>query len=146
MRKSLIAAILLAVSISTAPATYSIPYIAKKDFKCLVENIYHEARGESFRGQVLVGKTTLARLEHPAYPDTICKVVYQPKQFSWTATKNKAIKDAQALARATEAAWHALQDKTEHAPLFFHATYVKPSWAKTKQLLVKEGNHVFYGS
>ena len=51
---------------------------------CLALNIYHEARDESHDGQVAVAAVTLNRMQSASYPDTICGVVWQPHQFSWT--------------------------------------------------------------
>ncbi|HIE75488.1 MAG TPA: cell wall hydrolase, partial [Gammaproteobacteria bacterium] len=51
---------------------------------CLALNIYHEARGESHDGQVAVAAVTLNRMQSASYPDTVCGVVWQPHQFSWT--------------------------------------------------------------
>lgn len=50
---------------------------------CLTQNIYHEARGESLRGQIAVAYVTLNRVESSEFPNTICEVVHQDCQFSW---------------------------------------------------------------
>ena len=51
---------------------------------CLALNVWHEARGEPMRGQVAVAEVTRRRVEDPRWPDDLCSVVYQPRQFSWT--------------------------------------------------------------
>ena len=48
----------------------------------LANVIYHEARGESRRGQIAVGYVVLNRVKSSRYPNTISGVVWQPKQFS----------------------------------------------------------------
>lgn len=55
---------------------------------CMVCNIYFEARGESHLGKLAVGRTTLTRITHAEYPDSICAVVWQNGQFSWTADRH----------------------------------------------------------
>lgn len=50
---------------------------------CLTQNIYHEARGESLRGQIAVAYVTLNRVESNEFPNTVCEVVHQDCQFSW---------------------------------------------------------------
>ncbi len=50
---------------------------------CLALNIYFEARSESFASQVAVAQVTLNRIESKKYPNDVCAVVKQPKQFSW---------------------------------------------------------------
>lgn len=54
---------------------------------CLSSVIHHEARGEPFKGQVAVAQVVLNRVKSPHFPNTICKVVKQRKQFSWYPKK-----------------------------------------------------------
>ena len=49
----------------------------KKQLTCLAKNIYFEARNEPFAGQFAVALVTLNRVNDSAFPNTICKVVYQ---------------------------------------------------------------------
>lgn len=51
--------------------------------------MYHEARGEPFDGQRAVAGVVLKRTDTEGFPDTICKVVYQPRQFSWVGKVKK---------------------------------------------------------
>lgn len=65
----------------------------RKDFpenelRCLTDNVYHEARGEGAQGQYAVMFSTLGRVLDKRYPKSICSVVHQPMQFSWTADNN----------------------------------------------------------
>jgi N-acetylmuramoyl-L-alanine amidase len=52
------------------------------DLFCMVQNVYHGSRGESVLGQTAVAHVTLNRVKSPAYPDTVCGVVWQKGQFS----------------------------------------------------------------
>jgi spore germination cell wall hydrolase CwlJ-like protein len=106
-----------------------------------VDNVYYEARGETFTGQQMVAKVVLNRTKHPDYPDTICGVVYQPFQFSWTANKQPKPNPI-TYAKAKEAAYLAHQHPT--TAIFFHNHKIKPHWSKTRTVVAKEGNHVFY--
>jgi hypothetical protein len=84
---------------------------------CLAENIYHEARGEPTDAKYLVGMVTLARVKDPdpQWPDkTICGVIAQDRQFSWTLdyklattrSEQKEWADAKRIARdLIENAW-----------------------------------------
>ncbi|MBU6253311.1 MAG: cell wall hydrolase, partial [Alphaproteobacteria bacterium] len=45
--------------------------------RCLTDAIYYEAASESEDGQRAVAQVVLNRLRHPAWPKTICGVVYQ---------------------------------------------------------------------
>lgn len=127
------------------------------DLRCLAENIYFEARGEPLQGQYAVAEVTMNRLASPHYPDTICEVVHDTRwdairrrlvaHFSWTGLKLRSEPKGPAWDQAMEVAT-AVYDKAympvvPHA-LFFHATSVRPSWAKTKRVVAKIGNHIFY--
>lgn len=103
--------------------------------------MYFEARGESFLGKVLVAKTTTNRAISSLYPKNICEVVYQPNQFSWTAIPQYKPSQKE-LQESTKAVLVSVSHKSD--ALFFHAISVKPEWAKHKQFLVREGNHIFY--
>lgn len=110
----------------------------KKEMKCLLDNIYYEARGESLRGQILVARVTLNRAE---VFGSVCAAVYQPYQFSWTQTKNTKPKP-DIYERGYKAAYMALY---YDSPIYyFHNKHVKPAWTKQKRLITKEQSHVFY--
>lgn len=55
--------------------------MSETDVRELANVIYHEARGESRRGQAAVGYVVLNRVADPRYPDTIEGVVWQRAQF-----------------------------------------------------------------
>lgn len=58
-----------------------------RSFRCHLANVYHEARGEPELGQEAVAFVTNARvLAKGLYPKSICAVVLQKRQFSWTIT------------------------------------------------------------
>ena len=122
--------------------------VDKEQHQCLALNIYHEARSESMQGQVAVAQVTLNRVKHHKWPSTICEVVYEPKQFSWTfllndhsATEARAWKKAQIIAR--DVMMGNVEDPT-YGAVFYHANYVSPSWADFLDLSKVIGNHLFY--
>jgi len=138
----LLGACLLAASFSAnAPASPKLPSL--KEYNCLVLNIYREARGEPKAGKEAVGLVTMNRLRDPRYPKTICKVVYQSGQFSWTAdtTLSKRInqKEWQLAMNAATAAYNSVNHfRATH----FHNTSVRPKWKLTR--IAQIGNHIFY--
>lgn len=109
--------------------------------KCLADNVYYEARGEPVRGQMLVARVTINRAKL-SYNGDICKAVYAPYQFSWTA-KKQLKPDAVIYANAAKAAYAALW---YHKPVYyFHNKYITtPDWAKKKQIIARVGNHLYY--
>lgn len=58
--------------------------ITDVDISCLVTNIYHEARGEADAGQLAVALVTLARAQDKRFANSVCGVIYQKNQYSWT--------------------------------------------------------------
>ena len=129
----------------------------QREIKCLALNIFHEARSESHEGQFAVASVTLNRLESKHYPDTVCDVVYEKRwdrireryvgQFSWTELKQPPPLKSAAWKKAWEIAKAAYYNKEEtqlNGALFYHATYVKPSWASHKKPIAKIDNHIFY--
>jgi len=51
--------------------------------RCLEKTLHTEAIGEPVEGIIAVLHVVQNRLKHKDYPGTYCKVVLQPKQFSW---------------------------------------------------------------
>jgi len=138
--KALVLAVLMfcSTNILTAPA----PKIPKMgEFHCLVKNIYMEARGESRQGKIAVARVTLNRVKHPDYPKSICAVVYQRKQFSWTISPSKAKIDPEEWFQSIDAAAVAYNTKGFKAT-HYHNFTVKPKWGLKKIAVI--GNHIFY--
>ena len=51
---------------------------------CLVTAIFFEARDQPLMGQYAVAEVVMNRVASVKYPDDICSVVFQRKQFSFT--------------------------------------------------------------
>ena len=133
------------------------------DLLCMAKNIYHEARSESYAGQLAVGLVTMNRVKSPNFPNNVCKVVYQgsidggpPKpfpggmscQFSWTCdaisddTPNTQVWQ-QSLQVSAAVLSGSVPDFTTGA-LFYHADYVNPKWNKKFYRIGKIDAHIFY--
>jgi spore germination cell wall hydrolase CwlJ-like protein len=125
-----------------------------RQWECLTKALYFEARGESIPGQVAVAEVILNRVDHRAYPDTVCGVVSQgaatgaPCQFSFmcdghaeTVAENGAWRRAGKLARLLlDGAPRALTD----GATYFHNTAVRPRWATRFTQTARIGAHLFY--
>ena len=60
---------------------------------CLAENIYFEARAESYSGKAAVGNVTRNRVEDARWPATYCEVVMQgPVRESWKTKQDPNLK------------------------------------------------------
>ncbi len=129
---------------------------------CLAQAIYFEARGESPRGQMLVGQVILNRVESPRFPDTVCGVVYQNAshrdacQFSFACDgRPETVGDRHAWKEAVERSRRLLDcDEACRAgkgwtdnlwsATYYHAQSVSPRWASRLQRAGKVGAHLFY--
>ena len=134
-----------------------------KEANCLAENIYFEGRNQGTGGWIAITNVTLNRVKSDRFPNTICKVVFQGPmykgtnipvkhkcQFSWfcDGKSDEPKKDSKEWRMAQEYARIVLSgrivlDVTEGAT-HYHATYVKPSWAKTKKRTTRIEKHIFY--
>ena len=120
---------------------------SRASLQCLTEALYHEARGESVKGQRAVAEVILNRVDSGAFPRTVCGVINQPSQFSYTIGGKKKIGNKAAYLRARDIARHALAGAPRvltGGATYFHTTYAKPSWAKRFTRTTKIGAHVFY--
>lgn len=133
----------------------------EKQFNCLVEAIYFEARSESFLGQLAVANVVLNRVSHNNFPNKICSVVHQGYYINnkpirnkcmfsyWCDGKPEKIKNMEAYVIAENVALLALQKVVIQRILgatHYHANYVSPSWSKHKNFkrLAQLGKHIFY--
>lgn len=124
------------------------PTVDEAQQECLAMNIYHESRGEVIEGQIAVAHVTLNRVAHQYWPESICEVVYQDSQFSWTfQIKDPTPRDSkawdQALVIARDVMIGNTEDPTKGAT-FYHANYVNPNWASQMTVSKVVGVHIFY--
>jgi len=129
---------------------------------CLALNVYHEAKNQSFMGQVAVAQVVMNRVKDERYPNTVCDVVkqaetykYKPTipiknkcQFSWYCDgksdkpeEPKAWRDAMHVANGVYNGH--IGDFVEGAT-HYHAYYVNPSWANVKKYVLRIDDHIFY--
>ena len=128
------------------------------DLQCLAENIYFEARGEPLAGQYAVAEVTVNRTQAPHFPHTICEVVHETRwdparhrhiaDFSWTeGVDDLSEPDGPAWKQAMTIATAVYDDVNQPlvpGALFYHATSVRPGWARGRKVVATIGNHIFY--
>lgn len=126
------------------------PLYTEKDLNCLALNIYFEAYEESIKGQLAVGLVTLNRVKSPYFPNTVCGVVYQHKQFSWywdgksdRPRYPKKYETARLLASSLLHPESKIYDYT-YGSDHYHADYVDPYWRDGMIRVVKIDTHIFY--
>ncbi len=148
-------------SFSTLPIRPMKPFVLQANAEdsaralhCMTQAIYFEAAREPERGQEAVAQVVLNRMRHPAYPKSICGVVYQgaarPTGCQFTFTCDGALrwapqatlwKQAEAVAKRALAGF---VDKDVGSATHYHAAYVSPYWAPTLVKMTQVGQHIFY--
>ena len=125
-----------------------------RQWRCLTEALYFEARGETLEGQYAVAEVILNRVEHANYPDTICGVVNEGTgrrnacQFSYTCDGRPEVVTED---RAWNRLGHVARIMMEGAPrdltrgaTHYHADRVRPTWSRVYPRTARYGQHIFY--
>ena len=148
-----------------APATdagiYSKAYlrslpVAKggKEWACLTEALYFEARGETVKGQFAVGEVILNRVSSPSFPDTICGVINQGTgrkfscQFTYTCDGRAEVirepKAYQMVGKVAKMMIDGLPRTLTGGATFYHTKAVRPRWSRVFERTATIGFHHFY--
>jgi len=132
------AAVLLTLNVQCSEAA------SESAILCTALNIYHEARGESVRGQLAVAMVTRNRAKQD--PDKACEVVFKRAQFSWTLTMNglQDSRDFEKSIHIASLAWESV-DFT-NGSTHYHADHIRPEWSRKMVQTTKIGRHIFYRS
>ena len=121
---------------------------SKAEVRCLARAIYHEARGEPLTGQIAVAEVVIARSKDRRWRGDLCHTIRMPKQFSFV--RNGRLpgiddpEDAQVMMDLARAVISGRVESPAKGSLYYHATYVAPSWRHALEKTAKIENHVFY--
>jgi hypothetical protein len=150
-----------ATPFSTKPVPPAPPFIFKgsatdleRAVDCLAATIFYEAGNETLQGQMAVVQVVLNRVRHPAYPKTVCGVVFQGHerqtgcQFSYTC-------DGSLVRQPSADAWQrfrgigrAMLGGQIYAPVgsatHYHTDWVLPKWSAQLEKVRAEGTHLFF--
>lgn len=120
---------------------------------CMTAAVFYEAASESDEGQAAVAQVVVNRVRDPAYPKSVCGVVFQQSalggcQFSFTCDESMTrIPNPAGWARARRAAQAALTGKVETTiglSTHYHTIWVAPDWSATLVKTAVIGAHIFY--
>ena len=126
----------------------------KQALECLASAVYYEAGSQDDDGERAVAQVVLNRVRHPAFPASVCGVVYEGStrptgcQFTFTC-------DGSLYRQPESAGWkraygiaQAALSGSVYAPVgyatHYHANYVVPYWASTLAKNAVVGAHIFY--
>ncbi|HJV40314.1 cell wall hydrolase [Caulobacter sp.] len=127
---------------------------SSRELECLADAVYYEARGETPSGQAAVAQVVMNRVRHPAFPKSICGVVFQGAyhrtgcQFSFACDGSmRHARDVSAWNRARKIAARALTGAISNevgSATHFHTTNVSPGWGPRLLRVAQVGMHIFY--
>lgn len=122
--------------------------IFEQEVHCMSENIIYEAGNQTIRGKIAVAQVTLNRLNSGKFSNTLCKVIYQPHQYSWTMMTNRPKYDIIDYKEAYVIALNVMSHKVAlpelKNALYYHATYVHPVWRHDMVKVAQIEKHIFY--
>jgi spore germination cell wall hydrolase CwlJ-like protein len=142
------------LAVPAKPFVLSTSFSRAAAIDCLTAAIYYEAGNEPIKGQRAVAQVVLNRMRHPAFPDSVCGVVFQGSerrtgcQFTFTCDGSLARRPSRsgwigAQTVAIAALSGLVEPSVGHAT-HYHASYVLPYWAKNLTKLREVGSHIFY--
>ena len=144
-----LATYIIASTLANSPT--SLP-VDMNDYICMAEAIHFEARGETDEGMIAVGEVIMNRVESKRFPDTICEVVHQDKQFSYRNSGAPSVTitndiEAKAFARIASIALDVVSYKATKLDIdadhYYAHDKVQPYWISYVDAKVIVGNHTF---
>lgn len=154
-RLAIVASALVALSLPVTAQAGHTGSASFRQVRCLAQNVYFEARGESLLGQLGVAHVVMNRVEDRGFPATICDVVKEGGetrlglcQFSWWCDGlSDRPTDLAAWKQSIEVALQTYLGRTAdptQGALWYHADYVQPAWRRMYVLGPRIGRHLFY--
>ena len=121
----------------------------REQIYCGAQNVYFESQGEPDLGMVAVSQVVINRVNDSRWPDTICDVVWQEKQFSWThdgktdriplgSTYQKRL-----WIKSVYMFLIAYGEDITNGATHYHSKGVSPWWADEMEITATIGNHIF---
>ena len=155
--KELLAVILLVLGASDVNASEPPPYSDMNgkrlsSIECLAVNLYHESRSESDFANIAINTVVFNRVNDKRFPDTICGVIFQKSQFSWTGNGlSDTIKDKAQYERLYRLSESTLLNrdfiiKYSEGINHYHTTTSHPYWSNSRGMVFinQVDNHNFY--
>ena len=153
-----------------SPTPVEDPFAKNNEITCLAKNMYFEARSEGIAGVVATTQVVYNRVDSEEYPNTICEVIEQAKISQWWLKEKGVIKplknkcqfscfcdgysdepkDDKTYSELFELAEQFVNGDHKNmiditgGALWYHADYVHPRWANSKEVTAKVGRHIFY--
>lgn len=162
MQRKKLSYLILKISLITLIIVYivndidsRITHINNKEIECLAKNIYFEARGEDYIEKIMVANVTMNRLRNSKFPNSICGVVYQKSQFSWTKYEIQEVEHYTHNNHKELIAWNESVDIAKMTvgnmvvdlsagAMFYHNNKVRPKWSRHMTKVAQTKGHKWY--
>lgn len=118
----------------------------EREVRCLADNIYHEARDQPMNGKIAVANVVMNRARSDQYPDTVCQVIHQRRQFSWVGSGEK-ITDIVSYRKSYDIAenvYYGQYSDITKGSTYYHSRVINPSWVHELSKTVTISDHIFY--
>ena len=134
------------IRVTPKPAPKPAPKKPTNATLCLAQNLYFEARHEPAHALEAIAATVFNRVSSPHYPSSVCGVVYQYRQYSWTlVTSRWSVRPPKEfLALANDMLSRRAELQQEWVVTHFHRFDILPKWAPTLTYVGQFGAHIFY--
>jgi hypothetical protein len=121
---------------------------------CLATAVLYEA-GDDTRGERAVAQVVLNRLRHPAFPKTVCGVVFEGSERSTGCQFSFTCDGAVTRWKPSEAGWRRAREVATAAlagsvykpvgyATHYHTDWVVPYWQSSLVKLAAVGSHLFF--
>jgi spore germination cell wall hydrolase CwlJ-like protein len=135
--------------IITAPSVFATEQLgmSPSELECMGLTVYGEARGESKFGQLLVMDVIYNRKKSVSYPNHLCDVIKQHRQFSFWKGEYKSPRDKRSYSKIKKlvneyelGVWRGIARDS----MWYHADHINPRWASKLEMVWHIDNHIFY--
>lgn len=121
---------------------------------CLAAGVYYEA-GDDPVGQRAVAQVVINRMRHPAFPKSVCGVVFQGSERSTGCQFTFTCDGAMLRYRPSAAAWERARDVARQAltgsvykpvghATHYHTDWVVPYWSASLEKITAVDTHLFF--
>lgn len=142
---------LLILALFVLPTTTIASNYTQSEVDCMSLAVYGEARGESKMGQLMVMDVINNRKVSSRYPNHICDVIKQHRQFSFWSGRYSSPKDKVTYKKIqslvdeyTSGIWGGGLNGISKGSMWYHASNIRPRWSYKLSKVWHIDNHIFY--
>ena len=116
---------------------------SQRDRECLMRAMYFESIRSSKEGLLAVGTVVMNRVDSPKFPDTVCGVVGQRKQFAPGVRTKKMRENTKLIANVADQVLAGKRHPQVRRAKFFHQAGLSFPY-KNMHYVLEAGGNAFY--